>query len=181
MGKSRRTILYGLGLAAAGGGGYVLANDDVSLSSAGVPSSVAGPPPTENKIAEVTDFDTPLGGIPLNRIEFYESGAAIIYPEAERGECHQRLALMHESNSLGTKTDADGSTNVDDSDALRTWPYGDFDETITIDLKGAIAQKQGYPDRVFKLRSYPESGVCLLSSPSKTFEVPQSYLPKESD
>jgi len=180
MGKTRRRVLYGLGLAGAGGGGYVLANDDVNLGDVGVPNNVAGPPATENKIGEVTDFDTPLGGIPLKRLEFFESGAAIIYPEAERGECHERLALLHESNSLGQKNDGDGSVSVDDSDALRTWGYGNFDENITIDMRGAISQKQGYPDRIFKLRSYPESGVCLLASSSKTFEVPESYMPSGS-
>jgi len=185
MGKTRRRVLTGGAIAVAGGGGYLLAQDDEKPKeivdkalASGSGSLSTGPPPTETKIGETTDFDSQFGtGVPLKRIEFYESGAAIIHPKAERGECHEKFAILHESNDLGAKNDGDESISVDESDALGTWAFGDFGETITIDLEGTIASKDNYPDRQFKIRAYPTKGVCIAVEPSDTFQIPESYLP----
>jgi len=132
-------------------------------------SSSVGPPPTETQIGSHSGSTRSL----VNRIEFYESGAAIIYPTSDHG-CYDAMALTHELTTLPM---GDNGLSVDD--ALTTIELGDFDEPITFDMAGAIATRSNYPDTNFRLRSYSKEGACFAVTidRSETFQVPMDYLP----
>lgn len=178
---SRRALLGTLGL--GGVGGYLIANNPAAISSVTTAvessaSTVTGPPPTETLVAETGSYEQQFGGMPIKNIEMYESGAAIVKPATGRGECQERFAIMHSNTSLSTSGNDQTGYNVDDSAALQSWAFGDFDEAITIDLKAAIQRKSNYPSRMFKIRLYPSEGVCLtIGQQSGQFQVPESYLP----
>lgn len=175
---SRRTILAGVVALGIGGGAYAT-NDDVRQGvNAAIESSTqsVGDPKTETLIKEVSVSSGDSSDAPIESVEIYESGAAIVYPKADRGECHDYFAIMHENTDLGTTSNDQGGRNVDTSDALGSWQFGDFDEPVTIDLRSAISGKGNYPSTTFKIRAYPDSGICIRDFTS-TFKLPKSFLP----
>lgn len=179
----RRGWLRWLGVAGIGGGVvYVYLEgipDELPLDADDIQdqaSTISGPPETKTKIDETGPLTARFGGAPIDNIEFYESGAAVVTPIADRGSCQERFAIMHSNTDLLVRSDDGRSHYTDDSNALGTWSFGDFDEKITIDLKAAIQSKNNYPSDEFKIQAYPEDGVCLGSN-SETFTVPQSYMP----
>jgi hypothetical protein len=152
---SRRSMLAALGCVATAGCTDSLP-EDIPLSS--------GPPPTENKIGEVTRQSL------IMKIEFYESGAAKLHPTAERG-CYDSMAFRHSATVLSYS-----DSGLDTSDALATWPFGDFDEVLTVDMLGAMDAKSNYPSRVFVLQFYLEDGVCFTSGGGLQFRVPGEWV-----
>ena len=128
--------------------------------------------PKEERIESVEEGVTEQWETIIKRIEFYESGAAKIYPTSDHG-CYDSLALKHELTDLPV-----GSSGVDTSEALTTVKLGDFDEALTIDMAGAIGSKNNYPNRTFEFRFYSTEGACLSPNESVQFEVPSSYLPE---
>jgi hypothetical protein len=128
-----------------------------------------GTPATENKIGEVDSRTADS----IRRIEFYESGAANVIPTNEQGP-YDQFAIVHSATDLGYS-----GASIDTDDALGVWEFGDFDEPVTIDLAGAIAERSNYPNRIFKLRVLPEDGAVFGATTTKTmtFEVPESFMP----
>ncbi len=159
--------------------------------------SLTGPPPTDNKIGEVAGPTETVGNLdvdyssdmeaedlvseelalPIQRIEFYESGAANVIPTEEHG-CYDQFVIMHSATDLG-RAGGDSSADINTEDALKVWSFGDFDEPVTIDLRGVISQRSNYPGRKFKLRVVPEEGACVDGTQTMSFKVPESYLPSE--
>jgi hypothetical protein len=154
-------------------------------------SSIVGPPATENKIGEVQgptettyDYDNASAGddaedfteeelsLPIQRIEFYESGAANVIPTNEQGP-YDQFAIVHSATDLNYS-----GASIDTDDALGVWEFGDFDEPVTVDLAGAIAERSNYPSRTFKLRVLPEDGAVIDSTQTMTFEVPEPFMPE---
>lgn len=129
-----------------------------------------GTPGTENKIGEV-DSQTADS---IQRIEFYESGAANVIPANEQGP-YDEFAIVHSATELGYS-----GTSIDTEDALDVWEFGDFDEPVTIDLAGAISERSNYPNQTFKLRVLPEDGAVFGATSDKTmtFDVPESFMPE---
>lgn len=163
---SRRGVLLGLGGGLALGVGYSESQQVRSgVESAARAVSVAtGPPPTDNKIGELTRRSL------ITRIEFYESGAAKLHPTAERS-CYDAMAFRHSATSLSY-----GDSGLNTDDALATWDFGDFDEVLTVDMLGTIEEKSNYPNRVFVLQFYAEGGVCFASGSDLRFQVPAAWL-----
>lgn len=128
--------------------------------------------PKVERVESVEDGITEKWETIIKRIEFYESGAAKIYPTSEHG-CFDAMALKHAITDLPM-----GSGGVDTSDALATVELGDFDETLTIDMAGAITNKGNYPSRTFEFRFYSTEGACISPSESVEFDVPNSYMPE---
>lgn len=128
--------------------------------------------PREERLESVEEGVTEQWETIIKRIEFYESGAAKIYPTSDHG-CYDAMALKHELTNLPV-----GSDGVDTSDALTTVKLGDFDEVLTIDMAGAIESKNNYPDRTFEFRFYSTEGACLSPHNSVKFDVPSSYIPE---
>lgn len=159
--------------------------------------SLTGPPPTDNKIGEVAGPTETVGNLdvdissdmedadlmseelalPIQRVDFYESGAANVIPTEEHG-CYDQFAIMHSATDLG-RAGGSSDAEINTEDALGVWSFGDFDEPVTIDLQGAISQRSNYPDREFKLRVVPDEGACIDDTQTMTFQVPESYLPSE--
>lgn len=181
MKSSRRRLLTSAGVfGILSGGAYVFSNGvPESVTDINTPdtTSIIGPPETETLIG-TEDFGDGLSNtVPIQKIEFYESGAAIVYPEADRGACHDRFAILHENTEIGMERSSNGGAQITENDALNNWALKEFDEPITIDLAGAIAEKSNYPSNVFKIRVYPEEGVCLGRA-EESFRVPRSFLPE---
>lgn len=112
--------------------------------------------------------------VPIDNIEFYESGAAIVYPAEGRDECQTDFALMYKTKDFGvegTRNDPERDT----SNALNIWSFEDFDEPVTVDFKSAIQSKSNYPSNEFRINVYAEGKTCLRDR-SKVFEVPESYI-----
>ncbi|MCQ4335037.1 hypothetical protein KM295_16430 [Natronomonas sp. F2-12] len=186
---SRRGWLFVLGGIGVSGGAYVTndrvkqtVDDTVSKTADTDVSTIAGPPPTENKIGEATartvqrvntqgEIEEQAEGLIL-RVEFFESGAAVIYPKAEHG-CYDGFTLVHEATSMGY--DSDGTR--DTSNALGVWEFGDFDEPITIDMAGAIAEKGNYPSRQFEIRAISTDGACIATNTPFEMTVPEPMMP----
>ena len=180
MPASRRDFLGALLLTGAASGGLYAyqtgqlnAIADVDTPDA---SSLTGPPETDTKIGETGDLRGAVGGAPIENIEFYESGAAVVKPVADRGDCGDRFAIMHETSDLNTEQKSGGGYQTDTSDALQTWSFGEFDEEVTIDLASAISERSNYPSKKFRIEAYPEGSVCL-SDASSTFNVPDELMP----
>ena len=181
---SRRKWIIGLASTVAISGGVYTTNTSVQESVSGAVKSAAkstsnvGTPTTESKIGVVHADTLPeindegeVEQVPeglIIRLEFYESGAAIVYPKASHG-CFDGFALVHQATSLDIGSD--GTT--DTSDALGTWEFGEFDEPITIDLASAISQKDNYPSNDFKFVSISTDGACIASDPKFHFQVPK--------
>lgn len=188
---SRRGWLFLLGGVGVSGGAYVTndrvkqtVDETVSKTADTDVSTVAGPPPTEDKIGEETApttqrVDTQEGDLEeqavgmILRVEFFRSGAAVIHPKADQS-CYDEFALAHEATNMGYDSDGTRDTN----NALGTWEFGDFDEPITIDMAGAIAEKGNYPSRQFELRVVSTDGACVGTASSSPFEmtVPESMM-----
>jgi len=183
---SRRGLLAAIG--AFGGGGYLyFTNEDVKKRinkvAGGALQGVVGPPPTETMIGSVEgpkreQFDPDAEGGSsvqytslVKKIEFYDSGAAKIYPKSDHG-CYEAMAFRHEDTNLSL--DSNGTT--DTSDALATWSFGEFDEVLTVDMAGAIENKGNYPNSTFVLQMVSEDGVCISANSDVQFEVPDPYM-----
>ena len=183
---SRRGLLAAIG--AFGGGGFLyFTNEEVKERinevAGGALQGVAGPPPTETMIASVEgpqrrQFDPDEGEATeqytslIKKIEFYESGAAQIYPKSDHG-CYEAMAFRHKDTNLSM--DSNGMT--DTSDALATWSFGEFDEVLTVDMAGAIEKKGNYPNSTFVLQMVSNDGICISAFSEVEFEVPESYIP----
>lgn len=182
---SRRGWLVIIGVV-GGGSIFYSTNDDVAESVNGVvqyaSQEVTGPPPAETMIGtiegpkqervntegEITEEYVSL----IKQIEFYESGAAKIYPKASHG-CYDAMAFRHQATSLSLN--ADGTANT--SDALITWSFGEFDEVLTVDMARAIENRRNYPNSKFVLQMVSNDGACLSASNEVEFEVPDAYMP----
>jgi hypothetical protein len=184
---TRRGLLLSLAAVAVGGGAYAT-NDTVKSEVDEVGSSVvgeaSGPPSTENMIdsmegpkrdavsdeGEIVQQYTSL----VKKVEFYESGAAKIYPTANHS-CYDALAFKHTLTNLPRGSDGE----VDTSEALRTWSLGEFDETLTVDMAGAISEKSNYPNSKFELLAVSNSGPCFSVGLNEeaTVSVPDAFLP----
>lgn len=181
---SRRGWIFGVAGTVGVGGWAYTTNESVSGTVESAVSSTSnplGPPSTETKIGEATAGTRPeindqgeIEDVPrgvIVRIDFYESGAAIVHPKASHG-CFDGFALLHQANSLGLTSDG----SADTSDALRNWEFGEFDEPITIDLSDAISQKDNYPNRQFKLKSISTDGACIAPDSEFNFRVPEQMM-----
>jgi hypothetical protein len=184
---TRRGILLLLAAIGVGGGAYAT-NDrvkqQVDEASSGVTDGVGGTPSTENMIdsmegpkrdavsdeGEIVEKYTTL----VKKIEFYESGAAKIYPTANHS-CYDALTFKHELTNLPRGSDGE----LDTSDALATWSLGEFDETLTVDMASAISKKGNYPSSKFELVAVSNNGVCLAVGITEEVEVsvPETFLP----
>jgi len=159
MRRKRRQILKGFGVLGVGGvGGYLYSNPQFIGAN-----EITGPPSTNNKIAE-EEFDYSI----INKIEFYESGAAIITPTSSHS-CFEVLNFTHNQLSLGPNSD----------DVLATWELKSFDEPLIVDLKSVIASKENYPSEQFKIRpgTGDSSGCISPNGNSVSFGVPTNYMP----
>jgi len=179
----RRKLLAAI--VAFGGGGFIYStNQDIKHRVdevvGGSLQGVAGPPPTEKMISsvegptqklpedgEITEQYTSL----VKKIEFYESGAAKIYPKSDHG-CYEAMAFRHEDTDLSFESDG----TVDASGALATWSFGDFDEVLTVDMAGAIENKSNYPDSTFVLQMVSKDGACISMTSEMEFKIPDSYI-----
>jgi hypothetical protein len=110
----------------------------------------------------------------VKKIEFYESGAAKIYPTADHS-CYDGLTFKHELTNLPRGGDGE----LDTSDALATWSLGEFDETLTVDMASAISKKGNYPSSKFELVGVSNNGPCFSVGISKRMKVivPKAFLP----
>lgn len=180
---TRRGLLASIGI--FGGGGFVYftnqdVKDRIDAVTDGSISGVAGPPPTETMIGGV---EGPTQRLPedeeiteqyvslVKKIEFYESGAAKIYPKSDHG-CYEAMAFRHQDTNLSYESDG----TVDTSEALAKWSFGDFDEVLTVDMAGAIENKSNYPNSNFVLQMVSNDGACFSAHSEVEFEVPDSYM-----
>jgi len=181
---SRRSLLATIGVAGVGGWAYYSNEEVRSQADAVIENTPAptGPPETETKVKTVEGptqqrYDAGAGEITeeyvsfIRRIEFFESGAAKIYPTADHG-CFEGVALRHEDTNLPNE-----DIGVDTSEALADWELGDFDEVLTVDMAGAISGKSNYPNRKFVLQMVSYDGYCFAAYQEMDFTVPDSYLP----
>mgnify|MGYP007026969361 CR=1 FL=1 len=166
---TRRGLVVAIG--AIGGGGYFYSTNgavktQIDEVAGGALQGVFGPPPTETMIGSVEGTRSLV-----QKIEFYESGAAKIYPKSDHA-CYEAMAFRHEDTNLSMTS----TGTADTSDALATWSFGEFDEVLTVDMIGAIENKSNYPNSTFVLQMVSQDGVCISVNSDLTFQVPESYL-----
>lgn len=187
MASKRRGLLGSIAIFLFGSGAlwFVQGGDVDQLDVDGVElpdtGGLSGPPPTENKISETGSLQESIleatTGVPIDNIEFFESGAAVVHPAKGRDECQTDFALLYKTQDFGV----DGTRNdpeVDTSPALETWSFGDFDEPVTVDFKSAIQSQSNYPSNEFRINVYAEGETCLRDR-SEPFEVPETYVTSE--
>jgi len=159
MRPKRRQLLKYIGVLSAGAAGtFAYLNPGVVKGN-----PVTGPPPTENKIKE-RRFSFSL----IDKIEFFESGAAVITPQSDHG-CFERIGFTH----------ADLTLVPESGESLAIWDLQSFDEPLTVDLKSAIESRDSYPRNEFKMRAMAGVGNTCISQGGVdiNFTVPDSFMP----
>lgn len=154
----RRTFtVWATGLVSVGYGASVYHGDrEVSLPD----TPDAGSEDSEPDKILTTQLDSSV----FSQIEFFDNGdATITFVEEHVADA---FAITHSAKRLP-------------GDAYGEWEAPEFAGPVTVDLRGVIADRDGYPDNVFQIDVVAEDDdeVALFYDAGAEFEVPESYMP----
>lgn len=148
---SRRSLLTGLGLGAAGIWGWQTTGSETVEDVAG---SVTGGEPEIIKTAEPDNL--------IQELTFYDNGDVDILLKEDHS-CYTQIEFSH-TKSTGT---------------YKTWDAPEFAGPKTVDMGSVVESNGPYPDAQFELEMTGGDDICIGSGlQSVTITVPDSYLPE---